>query len=132
MLSNGELLTQLVAKGFEGEIGPFGGEDPIVNGNELILYSQMPECGYRFKNNGSVEVFFPDKEAMYRSLVGDCEYTEEEAKAIVDDPDKYDSVLDLLNNGEDGWFYYFTTNHPVLYKAIKEFVEFIKGDLEDD
>ena len=118
MLSKGEIIAALVALGFEGDIGPSGGEDPDLDGHDVILYSQMPQCGYQFNDDGSVQSFFPDEEAMYNSLIQDCGFTEEEAKEIIMNPPFYPSVIDLFR-GEDGWFMYFETDHPKITEAIK-------------
>ena len=126
----GEILCSLVSLKFKGEVGPMGGEDPIVNGNELILFSQCPECGYRFNDDGSVDCFYPNEEASLQSLIHDCGMPEDEAQETIDNPEHYDSVLDLLNDDFDGWFYDF--ERPDIVEAIKAILEVIKNEKETD
>lgn len=124
IMPKGEIIAALVALRFKGDSGPMGGEDPILKGNEVIIESQCPACGYRFKDDGSIESFYPDKEAMYYSLVHDCGFDEEEARAEVEHPPVYDNFDDLCC-GDDGWFIYFEDEAPGIYKAIKEVLAFI-------
>lgn len=133
MISNGEILALLVAKGFEGDVGPMGGEDPEIDENILRLTSQGPDTVYQFNENGSVdEVWEGDREEFIRGLI-DVGFDEEDAEAWYEDgPYHYDSVMDLLD--EDGsrttWFCYFESEHPQLYNIIKQFVSLIR--IEDD
>lgn len=53
--SKGEQIAKVFAEAFKGEVGPFGGEDPELHGNELTLSSQMPGEIYRFNDDGSVD-----------------------------------------------------------------------------
>lgn len=125
----GEIICSLVSLRFKGDVGPMGGEDPIVNGNELILFSQCPECGYRFNNDGSVDCFYPDEDATFNSLVHDCGMDEDEAQEIIDNPTHYNSVLDLFD-GDDGWFYDF--GRPDIVEAIQAILEVIKNENSKD
>ena len=95
-----------------------GGEDPKLNGRDVVLYSQMPECGYRFNDDGSVQTFYPNKDATLNSLIHDCGLSEEEAMDEINNPSFYPSVIDLFE-GEDGWFMYFEMDHPKITQAIK-------------
>ena len=125
MKNKGKLIALVIASGFEGQVGPCGGEDPIVKDNEIILYSQLPECGYRFNNDGSVDCFFPDKKAMYESFIHDIGLSEEEAEWEIEHPTHYNSIFDLLGNGEDGWFYFWDRND---LNAIIEKILEVKDD----
>lgn len=118
MLSKGEIIAALVALGFKGRVGPFGGEDPKLDGNKLILYSQCPDCGYQFNDDGSIDCFYPDEDATIHSLIYDIGYTMEEAQNIVYEPDHY-STLEKLINSDDGWFYYFKEEHNSIIEAVK-------------
>lgn len=133
MISNGEILALLVAKGFEGDVGPMGGEDPEIDGNLLRLTSQSPDSVYRFNDDGSVdEVWEGDREEVLSGLM-DAGFDQEDAEALYEDgPHHYDSVMDLLDDGGDRttWFMYFEEEHPQLYNIIKQFVSLIK--IEDD
>lgn len=118
MLSKGEIIAALVALGFKEYCGPFGEDDPILDGNEVVLYSQMPECGYKFNDDGSVDCFYPNEDSMFSALVDDCGYTEEEAREEVDNPTHYKSIIDLFES-VDGWFIEFQYDHPKIIDAIK-------------
>jgi hypothetical protein len=124
IMPKGEIIAALVALGFKGDVGPMSGEDPELKGNEVVLESQCPASGYRFNDDGSVEVFFPDKEATHDFLISDCDYEEDDAEAEVEHPPVYNSFEDLCNSG-DGWFTYFEDTAPGIYKAIKEVVAFV-------
>lgn len=117
-MTKGEIIAGLVALGFKGEVGPMGGEDPGLEYNEVVLYSQLPECGYRFNDDGSVDCFYPQPKSMISSLINDCGYLEDEAEDMVNNPTHYDSIFDLFA-GEDGWFDYFSYDHPKIVEAIK-------------
>lgn len=91
-MSLGEKLAEVVAKAFEGEVGPFGGENPIKHGNRVGLESQAGITWYIFNDDGSVDIE-PDDESIRWAKEED-----EELKT------HYDSALELFN-GEDGWFY---------------------------
>ena len=119
MLSKGEIIAALVALGFEGDVGPMGGEDPKLDGRDVILFSQCPDVGYHFNDDGSVQVFFPDEDATYNSFIHDCGFTEDEARDEINDPPFYPSVIDLLESEDDGWFMYFEMDHPKITQAIK-------------
>ena len=125
-MNKGVLLATMIAYGFSGNVGPMGGEDPDLNENELVLSSQLPGCGYRFNDDGSVDCFYPDEDDMIHSLIVDLGYTMEEAQDEVYNPIHYNSVLDLFHS-DDGWFLYFIEDNPELYKAIKIILE-----MEDD
>ena len=128
MISNGNILAILVAKGFEKCVGPFGGEDPIVKGNEIILKSQAPGCGYRFNDDGSIDCFYPDDYAMYFFLTEDGGYSEEEAREYLLHPAHYNSLMELVEDETDGWFTYFDFHNQALYRVIKEFYkEIVNG-----
>ena len=131
MMSKGEIIAALVALGFAKDSGPMSGEDPILRGNEVILESQCPSCGYRFNDDGSIDCFYPDPEAMYDSLVNDWEEDEEEAREEVDNPASYENIEELCS-GIDGWFGDFENSNPGLYNAIKEVVAFVPKRDRDD
>lgn len=133
MISNGFILALLVAKGFEEDVGPMGGEDPVVikkdNGAELHLTSQGPDTVYKFNDDGSVdEVWDDDEEGFIRDLV-DIGYDEEGAREFYKEgPKHYDSVLDLLDEEErTTWFMYFQQEHSDLYDAINYYLGEMKS-----
>ena len=128
MISNGEILALLVAKGFEEDVGPMGGEDPEIEENLLRLTSQGPDSVYCFNDDGSVDEVWEDPDEFRDFLIKDCGETEEDADEIIKEgPYHYDSVMDLLD--EDGtrttWFLYFRSEHPRLYDIIQQFVSLI-------
>lgn len=131
MLSKGEIVAALVALGFKGHVGPMGGEDPILDENKMVLYSQCPETGYRFNDDGSVDVYYPDENATYDSLVHDCGMTEEEAEEEIKNPPHYDTIKDLFYS-DDGWFYYFTTDFPQLSLLIIQLSEVLSNENPED
>lgn len=118
ILSRGAIIAALVALAFEKDVGPMGGENPILNGNEVTIYSQCPGTVYVFNDDGSVDTYPEDEDASYKSLIHDCGFTEEEAREEIDNPPHYDSILDLMD-GDDGWFMYFKEEHPKIIEAIK-------------
>ena len=122
MLTKGEIIAALVALGFKGSVGPMGGEDPEVYDNRIVLYSQCPEVGYQFNDDCSVDIYYPVPEDVYNSLINDLGYTEEEAQEQIDNPGHYDNVVDFLITTDDGWFFYFGTEHPDIVKAVKAVV----------
>ena len=128
MISNGEILALLVAKGFEGEVGPMGGEDPEIEENLIRLTSQSPDTVYRFNDDGSVDEVWENPNELHAFLIMDCGETEEEANEFIKDgPAHYDSVMDLLDDGDrTTWFLYFEIDHPELYNIIKQFITLIK------
>ncbi len=133
MLSNGLILALLVAKGFEEDVGPMGGEDPEVikkdNGAELRLTSQGPDTVYKFNDDGSVdEVFEGTKEKFIDGLIS-VGYDEEDAEDVYNEgPHHYDTVLDLLDDQDRStWFLYFQDEHPDLYDAIDYYLGELKA-----
>lgn len=132
MINNGEILTLLVAKGFEGDCGPMGGEDPIVKGNEFALTSQGLDSWYRINEDGSVDDITHEKvsyKEFYDFLIHDCGYDDDEAKTTIENPLHFDSVLDLLDDQDySTWFLYFQTDHPELYQIIELFCNLIKKE----
>ena len=130
MISNGEILALLVAKAFEEDVGPFGGEDPIVQEDHIRLTSQGPDSVYRFNDDGSVdEIWEGDRDEIINQLI-DVGFDEEDAEAWYEDgPAHFDSVMDLLDDGDRStWFLYFETDHPQLYNIIKQFVSLIQAE----
>ena len=133
MISNGLILALLVAKGFEEDVGPFGGEDPAVikknNGAELRLTSQGRDSVYQFNDDGSVdEVFEGSKEEFIDGLM-DVGFTEEDAKDVYEEgPHHFKTVLDLLDDQDRStWFLYFQEEHPDLYDAINYYLGEMKA-----
>lgn len=133
-LSNAFILATLVAKGFEKNVGPFGGEDPEIDEDEdgtyLTLTSQGPDNVFRFNNDGSVDEHWDwyDEDDAVEDLT-EVGFEEEEAREWYrDGPAHFDSVMDLLDRSDDRttWFMYFQSDHPELYNIIKSFVELIQ------
>ena len=96
-MTRGERLATLFSLLFHHNCGAFGDDDPILEGNELTLYSQMGEQTYIFNNNGSVDVVMCD------------DYTDAH----------YKTVKDLLHS-DDGWFAYIDPSLS-LDKILKEY-----------
>lgn len=132
MISNGLILALLFAKGFEGDVGPFGGEDPVVieneNGAELRLTSQGPDAVYQFNDDGSVdEVWEGDRDKIISDLI-DVGFDQEDAEEWYENgPQHYSSVIKLIDDYDrSSWFVYFQEDHPDLYDAITAYVKEIQ------
>ena len=130
MMKNEEILVQLICKGFEGKVGPVGGEDPIITGNEFALTSQGPDAWFKVNEDGSINDTTMNhiKENDYLIyLIFDCGYTKEEAIEISGKINYRDNAIDLLNEEEvNTMFMYFKDDNPKLYQVIKEFVGYMK------
>ena len=131
MLNKGEIIAALVALGFKGHCGPFGGEDPVLEGNTLILESMMTPTAYTFNDDGSVDISYPEPERTYQELIDDCDYSEEEAKEIIDNPEHYNNIFDLLNEDSlDGWFCYW--DYQDINAAIQAVLNITDNKNEED
>ena len=104
--SNGEKIAKLFAKALKGECGPFGGEDPELNGNKLTLTSQGPDETWIFNDDGSVDMAEDEEEFVSHANLDDygCE-DEEELRDYYKEISHFDTIRDLLNSGL-GWFNY--------------------------
>jgi len=110
MISKGEILALLIAKAFEGSVGPFGGEDPELNGSTIGLYSQMGTTYYTFGDEGTVDIDFD------QSAIKNLKY---EGVDVFEDIERHwDNLLDFLQS-DDGWFMEFKYDHPKIFEAIK-------------
>lgn len=109
-LSRGEQIAKMVATLFKGQVGPFGGEDPTLKGNVLILDSQAtPGDTYTFNDDGSIDV-----EVYYSGLDED-----DDGMSYY----HYDCFRDLLDSG-DGWFYDLSKREAsIVEDEIKELFE---------
>ena len=128
-MRKGEQIAKLVAQGFKGRVGPFGGEDPYLDGNILTLTSQGPNSIYRFNDDGSVDdISFEDKDDnfIYRWLVDNGWDEEDIDDEVINDyrTHHFDSVQDLLDDIEySTWFLYFEDENPQLYNKICDLLE---------
>ena len=109
-MTKGEIIAGLVALGFKGECGPFGGEDPYLDEEQVGLHSQMGTTYYTFSDEGSVDIDFDE------SAINNLKY--EGVNAYEDIELHWDNILDFLK-ADDGWFMEFTYNHPKIVEAIK-------------
>ena len=110
MLNKGEIIAALVALAFKENVGPFGGEDPILDDNTVGLYSQMGTSYYTFSDEGGVDLDFDEsarENLKYEGVNPDEDITLH-----------YESVIDLIDS-DDGWFMYFNFDHPKIVQAIK-------------
>lgn len=111
-MSKGEKLANLFFLLFMGECGPFGGEDPYLNKNELGLHSQCGTSWYIFNDDGSVDLDWDDTaEQELISLGYDNPYEDLQTH--------YDSIKDLLKS-DDGWWY-----DASLGNTVKDLMEVI-------
>ena len=109
-MTKGEIIASLIALAFEGECGPFGGEDPYLDGNQVGLHSQMGTSYYTFSDEGGVDIDFDE------SAISSLE--DEDIDPYEDIELHWDSILEFLNS-DDGWFMEFTYDHPKTVEAIK-------------
>lgn len=110
MLSKGGIIAALVALAFEGDVGPFGGENPYLDGNQVGLYSQMGTTYYTFSDEGGVDIDF-DKAAIDNLAYEGIDCYED---IIL----HWDNIIDFLKS-DDGWFMEFEYEHPKTIEAIK-------------
>ena len=115
--SKGERIAEVVAKAFKGECGPFGGEDPYLDGNQLTLHSQGPDESWIFNDDGSVESGQTEDEFVEYADLDDygCE-TEEELRDYFKTIEHFDTVEDLFNSGLS-WFMDLE-NHDEILKEV--------------
>lgn len=119
--SKGVQIAKIVADLFKGECGPFAGEDPIINGNSICLYSQATAGDeYTFNDDGSIDV--------------DSQYEGPEEEEEDEDGYThyhYNSFRELTESG-DGWFYDIDSRTiNIVEDQIKEiFGESLKEEIE--
>ena len=109
-MNKGEIIAGLIALAFNGDCGPFGGEDPYLDGNQVGLHSQMGTTYYTFSDEGGVDIDFDE------SAINNLKY--EGVDAYQDLELHYNSFLDFLYQ-DDGWFGSFIFDHPKTVEAIK-------------
>ena len=110
MLTKGEIIAALVALAFKGEVGPFGGEDPYLDENQVGLYSQMGTTYYSFSDEGGVDLDFDESARSNLKYEG----VDVDEDIIL----HWDNVLEFLET-DDGWFMEFQYDHPKTIEAIK-------------
>ena len=66
----GYRIAKVIAKALEGQCGPFGGEDPYLYGNELVLHSQGDDEKWIFNDDGSVDSANDAEEIICDTLDG--------------------------------------------------------------
>lgn len=113
--SKGSLIAQTVAKEFKGQVGPFGDEDPKINGNELTLYSQGGEDIFRFNDDGSID--FVNVEEAVHEWVDDGEIEEDEVEDYIKEYSHFNSLEDLVSSGLS-WFTYLSKQTQRKVKEI--------------
>ena len=121
VLSKGEQIARLVAKGMGGQSGPFGGNDPDLEGNELTLKSQGYPCTYRFNDDGSVDdISFEgmDEDDITDLFMREYSIDDEEARDYAQNLITHYTSFEDLCSGYDSWFVYFEEENPKLYKQI--------------
>lgn len=84
-------IAGIVADNFDGDCGPMGGKSPYLDDNKVGLYSQAGTSWYTFNDDGSVDV----------------DYSDMDDEDAAEEPIHYNSVLELIDDGDDGWFAYF-------------------------
>ena len=122
----GEKIAQLIAKALKGECGPFGGENPKLQGNKLGLHSQMPTEWYVFNDDGSVDFDNVEEIANYLNAEEagfEGDELEKANKSFVDEFKHFDSVKDLLYS-DLSWF-------EMIDDSILDKVDAILGSKEE-
>lgn len=127
-LSKGEQIAQVMAKAFKGHCGPFGGEDPYLDGNKLTLHSQGPNESWIFNDDGSVDSDETVDEFVATANLDDygCE-TEDELRDYFEEMSHFDSVRDLFNSGLS-WFMDVPNENAILNKIDN----ILKGDAKHE
>ena len=127
----GEEIAQLIAKAYKGRVGPFGGENPYLDGNEVTLYSQGGHETFRFNEDGSV-----DNLTDFEKIISDesrwDDYgleSEEEAREYFKEISHFDSVRDLFDSGLS-WFMEVPNEEELLKKIDKILSESLKESVE--
>ena len=113
----GSFLAELFYQYFKNDCGPFGGEDPErPDTHTIVLHSQTGHFYYTFNNDLSVDFAMGDD--AIRNYINEMggDVNEEDFERC------YESVLDLLNNPDDGWFYFFDDS-LTLEKFLKKIVK---------
>ena len=125
--SKGERIAEVVAKAFKGECGPFGGEDPYLDDNQLTLHSQVADEPWIFNDDGSVDSGLTEDEFVEYADLDDygCE-TEEELRDYFKSIEHFDTVKDLFNSGLS-WFMYIENDDEIL----KEIDEILSEPIEE-
>lgn len=104
-LSNGERIAKIVAKEFEGQVGPFGGENPYLNDNEVTLHAQGGEDTFRFNDDGTID--FVNVEEAVNEWAANGDIDEDDIEDCIKEYGHYNSIRDLVNSGVT-WFSYFS------------------------
>ena len=130
VLNKGEKIAQIIAKAFKGECGPFGGENPYLDGNKVTFHSQGPNESWIFNDDGSVDFDETEDEFVEVSNLDDygCD-SEEELRDYFNEIKHFDSVKDLFNSGLS-WFIEVPNEEELLRKINNVLNESLKEDVE--
>lgn len=122
----GEKIAKVIAKALKGECGPFGGEDPKLQGNKLTLHSQGPDESWIFNDDGSVDSAESEEEFVAYANPDDygCE-SEEELREWFKEIEHFNTVDDLFNSGLS-WFMYIDDD------VLDEIHEILAGEPVED
>ena len=103
-------ILNIIANQYEGQCGPFGGKDPIVDEEDgtIEFYSQMSPEVYQFNLDGSVDLL--TAEEVGRDLNDDT---------FADEYSHFNSIEDLFNSGLS-WFDLPEKVENKIYKLIGE------------
>ena len=126
--SKGEMIAEIIAKSLKGQCGPFGGEDPEVNRNEVTLYSQSAPETYRFNDDGSVD--FVNIEEAVDSWIDDNIIEEDDRDYMISEYKHFDSINDLLSAGSS-WFDNIKKKDKIKILAQSNLKESVNVDLND-
>ena len=123
----GYRIAKVIAKALEGQCGPFGGEDPYLYGNELVLHSQGDDEKWIFNDDGSVDSANDAEEIINDESKWDNYGFEskEEARDYFEEIKHFNNVRDLFNSGLS-WFEYVPNEDEVLRKID----EIVKGSVD--
>lgn len=116
--NKGKAIVNMLADGpMRKESGPFGGERPEVHSKSIYFTSQMGTFGYRFNDDGSVDVLWHDPEDYDLDDYGFD--TVEEMEEYIKNYSHFDSLQALITFG-DAWFCDLDED---VVKAIEQFVK---------
>ena len=126
----GNRIAKLIARAYKGMVGPFGGEDPYLDGNKVTFHSQGPSESWIFNDDGSVDSAETIEDLLSIAKPEDygCE-SEEELRDYFESISHFDSVRDLFDSGLS-WFMEVPHEEELLRKIDNILSESLREDVE--
>ena len=119
--SKGEQIAKVFAEAFKGSVGPFGGEDPELDGNELTLTSQGADEIFRFNDDGSVDFVNVKEVAEYWAIEDNLWQELEE--------DEYEPIQEEYAEEWSKNYSHFATVKDLLNSDLSWFIELDEEDI---